>query len=81
MEGFKSIWSDNVGCVVLFNSSWVLDSRFKFLAAFFGIFIMGTMSEAIFGDPLGAIIITPKYPKTKTHLPPSIPYTYYSVRN
>lgn len=47
MEGFKSIWSDNVGCVVLFNSSWVLDSRFKFLVAFFGIFIMGTMSEAI----------------------------------
>jgi hypothetical protein len=47
MYGFKSMWSDDVGCVVLFNSSWVLNSRFKFLIAFLGIFVMGTLSEGL----------------------------------
>lgn len=49
MEGFKTIWADRTqtGCVVLFNSAWVLQSRSDFLLAFVMLMLGGTLSEAL----------------------------------
>lgn len=47
MTGFKSTWSEDVGCVILFISSWVLNTRAKFFVAFLGIFVLGSISEGL----------------------------------
>ena len=49
MYGFKSIWSasSSTGCVVLWNSAWILDTRIKFLCGCMGVFFFGVASEAL----------------------------------
>ncbi|KAJ8599896.1 hypothetical protein CTAYLR_002814 [Chrysophaeum taylorii] len=49
MEGFKTIWVDrgDTGCVVMFNSGWVVRSRLDFLYAFVALMIAGAGSEVL----------------------------------
>lgn len=45
MYGFKSIWSSDIGCVILFASSWPLDTRVEFVCACSGVYFLAAFSE------------------------------------
>ena len=44
--GFKSVFSDDISCVILLISSWKLDTKAKFAVACEGTFCLAILTEA-----------------------------------
>jgi hypothetical protein len=47
MEGFKTVFSDDTSCIVLYFSSWTLESKIKFSWALWGISTLAFCTEAL----------------------------------
>lgn len=46
MSGFKSVFSDDADCLLLYVSAWTLDTPLKFAAALWGVVLLAVATEA-----------------------------------